>query len=271
MPRLRLLAPLICLTMTACAAANPAATGFASAPSPLGSGLSSLVGNSSDTNAALANLLNQPAQVTFPARVGVVFYSYADPLQPEDSSALLTSLSSDLQASGLVQSSLVIPASLVTAGSSVDEIRTLAARFHVDVALIISGSNKVQLAQSQPQNWFSNAAAYESRSTLSCLTLGVLSGTFLAPLSGVAKAGPATIDPTDPNAQAQEYQLVKQAQTDAMKSLTTQFIGSLTSLKAQEAAATPTPAPSAMPSADASASASPAASTSPSASPSAAK
>jgi hypothetical protein len=175
-------------------------------------------------------------------------------------------LGGELVKSGMVGAISQIPNSLVNRGEGIEAIRTLAARFQVDVVLMVSGSNQATTAAEQTESWFnfSNATSYESRATLSGLALGVYSGTFLAPFQVVGKAGPIVVDPADPGASAQIYALRKQAQLYALDALKGQFLAGLTQLKATQDAATPAPAPSPTPTPASSPSPSPTPSASPS-------
>lgn len=225
------------------------------APMPIGSaGLSGLVGGSSGTDAGLVDLLNRQPGVTFPVRLGVLFLNYSDPLKPEDQQTLMDGITKDVVAAGQVRSVVQIPATLVNATDSVDTLRSLAARFQVDLLLLVSGSNDTAAAPDQPaQGLFGGAGtSYESRTTLSGLALGVYSGTFLTPFEVTGKSGPTTVDPSGSAGQAQLYQLALAAQTQALGNLKSQLIEGLKQLQAYEAtlpSPTPTPVPTAAPSA----------------------
>lgn len=244
------------------------------APSPAG-GLAGLVGNSSvisQEEAELRDLQRRPTAIAFPARVGVLFYEYRDPLKKEDHQTVVELIGKDMVASGLVTHVAQIPSNLVRTGDSLEALRKLAARFQVDVLLLVSGSQSLDRADEQPATGifnFGSQTAFIARSTLTGLAVGVYSGTFLTPYEVVGTGGPETLDPNAGSYAADQYRLRKAAHETALKRLKDDFVAGLGRTKAAQDALPPaTPAPSATPSVGPSPSASPSASASPSPSPS---
>ena len=266
--------------MTAHSILAPMSAGYATPRASAGpGGLAGLVGGSSVINAEEAELRDiqrRPTAIAFPARVGVLFYEYSDPLKQEDSQAIVEALGKQMIDGKLVSVVSQIPKTVVPADASLDSLRKLAARFQVDVLLLVSGAQTFDRADAQPTGWFasfSNTTSFEARTTLTGLAIGVYSGTFLTPFQVVGKAGPLTLDPSSPSFGADAYVIKKEAHEGALKRLREEFMTGLQRAKeAQDSAPPPTPTPSPSPQASASPSpsAAPAASASPSASPSAA-
>lgn len=267
-------APLaLAFLLAACSGPSATVPGMAgpmpTRPSAGPGGLAGLVGNSSvisQEEAELRDLQRRPTAIAFPARVGVLFYEYNDPLKKEDHQAIVEAIGKEMVATGLVTTVAQIPNNVVRPGDSLEALRKLAARFQVDVLLLVSGQQGFVRADEQPATGlfsFGNLTAYEARSTLTGLAVGVYSGTFLTPYEVVGKAGPETLDPNAGAFAADQYRLRKAAHEQSLRRLKDDFVAGLGRTKAAQDAAPPaTPAPSP------SASASPAASASPDASPS---
>lgn len=273
--RLVRLAPLaLAFVLAACSSPIASMPGMTTrAPSPSAGGLAGLVGESSVVSAEeaeLRDLQRRPTAIAFPSKVGVLFYQYNDPLKKEDHQALLDNLAKEMVATGLVSTVAPIPSNLVRPGDSLDALRKLAARFQVDVLLLVSGSQTFDRADEQPAAGifnFGSQTSYEARSTLTGLAVGVYSGTFLTPYEVVGKNGPETLDPNAGTFGADQYRIRKAAHEAALKRLKDDFMAGLGRTKAAQDAAPPaSPAPS--PSPSPAASASPDASASPSPAPS---
>ena len=276
--RIARLAPLAATALlAACSSPAPMLAGMPMPkPSAAAGGLAGLVGNSaviSQEEAELRDLQKRPTAIAFPARVGVLFYEYQDPLKKEDHQAIVEAIGKEMVETGLVTTVAQIPPNVVRPGDSLDALRKLAARFQVDVLLLVSGRQSFERADQQPAaGWFGlggNLTAYEARSTLTGLAIGVYSGTFLTPYEVVGKAGPETLDPAAGSFAADQYRIRKAAHEDSLRRLKADFVAGLGRTKAAQDAAPPaTPgsseAPSASPSVDASASPSPSPSPSPS-------
>lgn len=265
-PRLVRLAPLaLALALSACSGPAPTMLPTPSMAKPAvgPGGLAGLVNNSSvisQEEAELRDLQKRPTAIQFPARVGVLFYEYNDPLKKEDHQALLEQIGRDLVATGLVTNVAQIPNNLVRPGDSLEALRKLAARFQVDVMLLVSGSQSFERADAQPATGifnFGSETAFEARSTLTGLAIGVYSGTFLTPYEVVGKAGPETLDPNAGSYAADQYRLRKAAQEGALRRLKDDFVAGLGRTKAAQEAAPPAPAPTDAPSASPSPGASP--------------
>ncbi|HEY9724297.1 MAG TPA: hypothetical protein V6D47_20010 [Oscillatoriaceae cyanobacterium] len=259
MPRLYRFALLACL-LSACTNAPDAAPAF-----PAYSGASPGVFNGvlgPSPSSQIAQNLNTPLQVHFPARVGVLFYGYTPELQPEDQQSVMDALSMQLQTSGLVKSMVLIPATLTRPGDSLDSMRQLAASFQVDVLVLVSGSDSLTRAASQPLGFFdqfSSKAYMENRTVLQGLAIDVLSGQFLDPLQGVGKSAPSLLDPSDSAAYASgSYALEKVSETDALQALANKLKDALQAAS-QAPSASPTASPSPSPTPSATPSASPSA------------
>ncbi len=246
------------------------------APSAAPGGLAGLVGSSnvvSQEEAELRDLQKRPTAIAFPARVGVLFYEYQDPLKKEDHQVVLDQLGADMVAGGLVTNVAQLPSNLARQGDSLEALRKLAARFQVDVLLLVSGGQSFDRADSQPATGifnFGSQTAFEARSTLTGLAVGVYSGTFLTPYEVVGKAGPETLDPNAGSFGADQYRLRKAAHEIALKRLKDDFVAGLGRTKAaQDAAplASPVPSAGATPTPDTAASPSPGGFTSPGGSP----
>lgn len=270
------------LALAACS--SPSVPGMApgsfSSPSPSSGGLAGLVGQSnviSAEEAELRDIQRRPTAIVFPARVGVLFYEYADPLKNEDHQAAVDKLGRELLATGLVTSAAEIPSNLVRPRDSLDTLRKLAARFQVDVLLLVSGSHEFTRSGTQPAAGLfggNSEANFDARSTVTGLAIGVFSGTFLTPFQVVGTVNNTKLSTDASDYAAKVYALEKTAHEAALVTLKARFVETLTQAKQTQDAApppTPTPVPTATPSAAASAdpSASPAASAEPTPSPTA--
>jgi len=145
---------------------------------------------------------------------------------------------------GLVSAALQIPPATVRPGDNLDALRKLAARFQVDVLLIVSGSSSLDKAGEQPGGFLGFGdpiALYEARASLSGLAIGVFSGTFLTPFSAVGISPQQAVEGRGTAANEATYQLRLTAQKDALGRLKTNFIDGLRATKATQDAATPAP------------------------------
>lgn len=256
---------------------SPTAPGlpYMGSPAPVASGeagLGSLVQEATAAEQELANNLNTPLTMSFPVRLGILFYNYGPALKPEDQQTVLNQMRAELAATGQVRSTAVIPSSLVRKGDSLETLRKVVSRFQVDTLLVISGENKFERAAAQNLGFFdqfSNKTAYEARTSLTALGMNVVTGRFMLPFQAAGGAGPTVLNPDDANFAGQAYELKKEAETEALNRLKADFITALKNVQAGTPApaatptpspsptATPTPTPSPSPTVDASASPSP--------------
>ncbi|MEB3222176.1 MAG: hypothetical protein VKS61_08880, partial [Candidatus Sericytochromatia bacterium] len=111
---MRVTAVPLLLLASACSSPVPAAVpGMAYAPpgaSKAGTdaiaNLINQTGAASADEAEVRDLLRRSTGVTFPARLGVLFYNYEPPLQDEERQQLLTRFGQDVVASGLARSAV---------------------------------------------------------------------------------------------------------------------------------------------------------------------
>jgi hypothetical protein len=245
---------LTALVLAGCSSPAPTAPGTSvpTGSAAPGGSLGNLVGGAiTQEEAELRDIQQRPNEIAFPVKVGILFYDYQTSLKPEDQQALLQGVSTDLVATGLVKDVFQIPPSMLRGGDSIDTIRKLSARFQVDALVIVSGSQSFQRADAQPLGFwdsFSNRAYFEARTNLSAIAMNVYSGTFLTPLQAVGKEGPALLDTDAKDYPTTVYAMRQKAETAAFTQLKTDFVTSLTKLKAVAIApgtgATPTPSPS---------------------------
>lgn len=254
MKHARWLTLLILAAATGCMSsphAVPSAAFPTAYPSPGGGVLGNLVQESAAGQNEIQANLNAPIQLTFPVRLGILYYGFTPELKPDHLQEVMTTVDADLKASGLVATTTVIPASLTRPGDSMENIRKLASRFGVDMVLFVQGNTYVERAASQPGGFFDqfgNHVNYESRSVLTALGMSVLSGRFTQPLQAVGKEGPQSLNPEDPSFAAGQYELKKGAESKALLELKAQLIDTLKAVQSTPAtapAATPTPSPSA--------------------------
>ncbi|HEY9724296.1 MAG TPA: hypothetical protein V6D47_20005 [Oscillatoriaceae cyanobacterium] len=191
------------------------------APTPYSSPgtLSDLVQQSQSENSQLSQNLNTPLTLNFPVHLGVLFYQYDTVLQPEDQQTLMDTLEGDLVATpGLVRSMVVVPSTLVSSDSNLDDIRNLVSRFRVDTLLIVSGNDSFDRtgASAGLFGQFSNSGNYEARTDLTALGMDVLTGRFLAPINAADREGPQSLNPDDTSFNDSAYKLKKAAATKAL-------------------------------------------------------
>lgn len=237
-----LLLPLL-LGLAGCPANTPGMPDAYATPGTLGD----LVQQSQSANAQLAQNLNTPLKLSFPVRLGVLFYQYDTVLEPEDQQSLLDKLEADLATPpGLVRSTVVVPSSLISSDLNLDDIRQLVSRFRIDTLLIVSGTDSFDRTASSGGLFgqFSNAGSYEARTALTALGMDVLSGRFLPPIDAAGHAGPQTLDPGDANFNTGAYALKQQAADDALTRVEQTFKADLMA-NAGEPVATGTAAPAA--------------------------
>lgn len=256
------------LLLTGCPATSPMGTGIGvpsaaptGYPGAKGGSLGNLVGDALNREEnELRAIQKRPQEINFPVRLGVLFYGYQTALKPEDQKILLDSISKDLVASGLVKSTFEIPNSMLQGGENLDSIRKLSARFQVDALLIVSGSQSLQRADSQPMGFwdsFTNRANYEARTSLTAIAMNIYTGTFFEPFSTVGKDGPVSLDADAPDYATNLYAMRTRAENLAFNQLKTEFLASMERLKAvavppgsisPSPEATPTVSPSPTPS-----------------------
>lgn len=247
----RALAPallLLPLLLSACPAASP--TGTTPAPGAFGSargGLSDIVAGNVITREEqeLRDIQTRQTALTFPVKIGVLFFEYDSALKVEDRQAAIDAARTELIKTGHVREVFQIPSNFLRGGESLDGLRKVAARFQADVLLIVSGDASFQRADDQTFGFwdmFSNKAKYEARMAMSGLGLDVYAGTFMTPLQVATVAGPATIEPADANFAAERYKLQKQAESEAFGKLREQLATGLGVKRAEiEAAAKTAP------------------------------
>lgn len=217
-------------------------------------GLAGLIGSgiSSPEEQELRDVMRRTPHLEFPIKAGLLFYDFEDPLKGEDHQAIVEKANQDMVATGLVRAVAQLPSALLKGGDSLDAIRKLAARFQVDVLVIVTGRPEFTKATQQPTGFFeqfSNQANYEARSSLTGLALDVFSGTVFAPVEVVGKEGPALLDTGADTFAAAAYEMKKKAQSQSIGKLKDEFLRQLTDLRDHPPAATPapTPVPSATP------------------------
>lgn len=212
-------------------------------PSPPNPALSNLVGSAPAIENEIAQNLANPVNLTFPVRVGVLYYGFTPTLKPEVEQEMAATFTREMQASGLVSHVVFIPPSLTSTSDSVENIRKLASRFQSDVVLFIDGSSRQELADRQEGGFFgqfSSRTHYESRTLLTGLAMGVLSGRFLPPVQVVGHSGPKAIAPEDAGYTAQLEALQQESERGALLELERQFVQVLRSMPGAPAApATP--------------------------------
>lgn len=253
------------LLLSGCPAGMSSPTTPGGAPYPMPSGgkggeLGNLVGDAlnRDEN-ELRAIQKRPQEINFPVRLGVLFYGYQTSLKPEDQKALLDTVGGEMVASGLVKSTFEIPDSMLRGGDNLDSIRKLSARFQVDALLIVSGTQSLQRADAQPLGFFdsfTNRAYYEARTSLTAIAMNIYTGTFFEPFETVGKDGPVLLDADASDYATNLYAMRQRAETTAFNQLKTEFLASMTRLKAvavppgtSSPAPEPTPTPSPSPSA----------------------
>lgn len=251
MKQVRWLTLLLLLAAVGCApsrSAMPTGVLPPAYPSATPGALGSLVQEGAAGQNEIQQNLNAPIQINFPVRLGILFYGFTPELKPDHLQEVMTTLDTELKATGLVATTTTIPASLTRPGDSLENLRKLASRFGVDMVLLVQGNTYVERANTQPGGFFDqfgNRVNYESRSVLTGLGLSVLSGRFTQPLQAVGKEGPQALNPEDPSFLAAQYDLKKGAESKALVEMKNQLKESLEAIKATQAGA---PAPSASPS-----------------------
>ncbi|MDB5098523.1 MAG: hypothetical protein JWM80_2944 [Cyanobacteria bacterium RYN_339] len=226
--------------LAGCPSAPSQSVGYAgaNAPSPSGA-LGGLIGDSaSPEDAAVRDTLLKPTKVAFPTRVGMLFYGYTSALKAEDQAALLATVRSELVATGLVKTALQIPQALVGGSPNLASLRKLAARFQVDVLLLLSGQSGVQLSDAQPTSFFDsfgNKAWFEGRASVDGLAVDVSTGLFFTSFKAAGQNGPVQAD-RSVGFDASTYPLAKQAETAALQGAKQRLVEALTALKASEGA-----------------------------------
>lgn len=235
------------LALTGCPASAPTAAmpGTGSFGSARG-GLSDIVAGNVITKEEqeLRDIQTRETALTFPVKIGVLFFEYQSELKAEDRQAALDDARTELIKAGNVREVFQIPSKFLRGGESLDGLRKVAARFQADVLLIVSGDADFQRADDQTFGFwdiFSNKANYEARMAMSGLGLDVYAGTFMTPLQVATKAGPTTLEPADANFPAERYKLAKQAELDAFAKLRAQLATGLAAKRAELDAARRTP------------------------------
>lgn len=251
---MRVTAVPLLLLASACSSPVPAAVpGMAYAPpgaSKAGTdaiaNLINQTGAASADEAEVRDLLRRSTGVTFPARLGVLFYNYEPPLQDEERQQLLTRFGQDVVASGLARSAVAVPDELGR-GVTLEAMRKLAARLQLDALVLVGGESEFTRSEVQPGGLlaaFSNAANFEARTALTGFTLDIYAGTLLAPIAGVGVTSPTLLDPTADSFPAASRKLQADGFTAAATQLKDALIASLRQARDQQAAA-PTPLPTA--------------------------
>jgi hypothetical protein len=199
--------------------------------------LGGLIGDSATPeDAAVRDTLLKPTKVLFPARVGLLFYGYTTALKAEDQAALIGTVRQELVDTGLVKSALQVPQALVGGSPNLSALRKLAARFQVDVLLLLSGQAGVQYADAQPTSFFDSfgsKAWFEARASVDGLAVDVASGLFFTSFKAAGSAGPVQTD-RSAGFDAATYPLAKQAETKALEGAKDRLVEALKAVKASE-------------------------------------
>lgn len=193
----------------------------------------------------LRDIQTRETALTFPVKIGVLFFEYESALKAEDRQAAVDDARVKLIESGHVREVFQIPSNFLRGGESLDGLRKVAARFQADVLLIVSGDASFGRSDDQTFGFwdiFSNKANYEARMAMSGLGLDVYAGTFMTPLQVATKAGPVALEPADAGFSAAAYKLQQQAESEAFAKLREQLATGLGVKRAEiEAARAATP------------------------------
>ena len=237
-----LLAALTLASLAACA--SPAATSGGlianNAGGVVSNGLGSLIAQNtvSPEEQALRDTLVRPNAVTFPTRLGILFYHYDSNLKLEDQQALMAQVRSELQATGLVKTAFQLPQALVGNNASLADLRTLAARFQVDVLLLLSGSGDVVTDDPLTSSFwdqFANKGWYAGRATVEGLALDVATGIFLSSFNAAGASDATQVD-LNSGFDAATYPLDLKAETTALEGAKQKLVDAFNGLKAANGA-----------------------------------
>jgi hypothetical protein len=223
----------IAALLAGCSSPAPMTAGMVSNSGPMGGG-ALISDTASPEDSMVRDTLVRPVSLKFPVRLGVLCYGFNSTLKAEDQTAGLNKVRDQLIAAGQAKSAVVIPATLLESQPSLSSLRKLAARFQVDVLLVLSGSSSLQMADNQPTSFwdsFGNKGWYEGRSALQGLVVDIATGLFIGSFQAAGQDGPVQADRTSAfqtttyplvqNAEARALDVVRQRLADALNAVKT--------------------------------------------------
>lgn len=183
------------------------------------------------------SLLNKKVKVEFPLKVGVLLYKQKVNFNQVEREAYFSDFINKLKTNPNISQVSELPNSLINSGSTVEEIRKLAARFQISVLIIINDSYQQSVENNNkkllPIDVLTGTKYWSSSSRIEVFALDILNGVFVSSesinVSSVAK------DSKDPNTQIDLDESIKKSAKSAWEQLIEKVNSKLEEVKKQSA------------------------------------
>lgn len=193
----------------------------------------------------LANLLNKKVQVSFPLKLGVLLYRENTSINSQSRKDLYNNFIERLKTNPDVGTVQEIPTSLINNGTSIEDLRKLAARFQVSTLLIINDTYQPATENNDitntPIDIVSGNKNWLSYSNIEVFALDVLNGVFVA--SGSVKGQSSDKYNKDNPTDNKDETLLKNSSSQAWSMLTDKVNEQIIAFKNSQQGITSTPTP----------------------------